>query len=412
MWHSTKRWFDWAMRDFWIMHRMGPRPQALHYHYEKAGLTVHDQPIPWSADVVFVEATLRIPQGVMRRKADFQAMVRGSAPLLADDLIHLGDDRYLLSFRLPPQAKTTSVSIRWRNRRLAELALPVLTREQFIEQLRLDLPTLFVRLGDQNVACQTYVASQCRGLLAGGLLTSPTSLLPLLDIGLEVDFQCEHADGGFSVKAQLSSSQLADRQALLSVAPRRVPRRLGAWTATWKAGERVLTTQWMRAISRRRFYSSLRVFDARFVTESKEGNLRVVRQAPPLDGSCRVGPCFLVHSKETGMAGRCPFTIRVHGGAEEAPRLLAQQEALIMDGPSAVAPPTLDASELSQVTAFELRLKDRSLATVSLSPIPSATFTSEGGFKQAADFTWSGAAEEELTERLNRLLADEPGSDS
>jgi hypothetical protein len=412
MWHSTKRWFDWAMRDFWLMHRMGPRPQTLHYRYEKAGLTVRDQPIPWSADIVIVEATLRIPQGVMRRKADFQAIVHASAPIMADDLIHLGDDRYLLSFRIPPPPKTTAVSMRWRNRRLAELALPVLTREQFIAQLRLELPTLFVRLGDQNVACRTYVASQCRGLLAGCLLTSPTSLLPLLDIGLEVDFQCEHGDGGFSVRAQLSSSQLADRQALVSVAPRRLPRRLGAWTATWKAGERVLTTQWMRAISRRRFYHSLRVFDARFVAESKDGSIRVVRQAPPLDGSCRVGPCFLVHSKETGMAGRCPFTIRVHGGADEAPRLLAEQEALIMDGPSAIAPAPLDASELSQVTAFELRLRERSLATVSLSPIPSATFTAEGGFRQAADFTWSGAAEEELTERLNRLLSDERESDS
>jgi len=41
---------------------------------------------------------------------------------------------------------------------------------------------------------------------------------------------------------------------------------------------------------------------------------------------------------------------------------------------------------------------------LSLSPAPAATFTNEGGFKAPQDFTWSAAAEEEMTERLNRLF--------
>ena len=35
---------------------------------------------------------------------------------------------------------------------------------------------------------------------------------------------------------------------------------------------------------------------------------------------------------------------------------------------------------------------------------PTAAFTSEGGFKAPQEFLWSAAAEEEMTERLNRLL--------
>ena len=61
MWPWIKRWRDWAMTDLWSMHRIGPQPQALHYSYEKAGLTLHDQPIPWNAEAVLVEALVRLP---------------------------------------------------------------------------------------------------------------------------------------------------------------------------------------------------------------------------------------------------------------------------------------------------------------------------------------------------------------
>ena len=77
MWPWIKRWRDWAMHDLWPLYRIGPQPQALHFSYEKAGLTVDDQPIPWNAEAVLVEAMLRLPQTGNRRKADFQLRVPG-----------------------------------------------------------------------------------------------------------------------------------------------------------------------------------------------------------------------------------------------------------------------------------------------------------------------------------------------
>ena len=55
MLHWIKRWRDWAMNDLWPLHRIGTQPQALHFSYEKAGLTLNDQPIPWNAEAVLVE---------------------------------------------------------------------------------------------------------------------------------------------------------------------------------------------------------------------------------------------------------------------------------------------------------------------------------------------------------------------
>ena len=67
MWPWIKLWRDWAMHDLWPLYRIGPQPQALHFSYEKAGLIVHDQPIPWNAEAVLVEATLRLPPAAAAR---------------------------------------------------------------------------------------------------------------------------------------------------------------------------------------------------------------------------------------------------------------------------------------------------------------------------------------------------------
>ena len=86
------------------------------------------------------------------------------------------------------------------------------------------------------------------------------------------------------------------------------------------------------------------------------------------------------------------------------PPLLLEQEVLVTDGPTMVAPGTLDAADLGQVSGFELLAKGQPLGVLPLCPAPTATFTSEGGFKAPHEFPWSAAAEEELNERLGKLL--------
>ena len=77
MWLWIKRWRDWAMHDLWPLYRLGPQSQALHYSYEKAGLVVHDQPVPWNAEAALVEASLRLSPSQSRRKADFELRLAG-----------------------------------------------------------------------------------------------------------------------------------------------------------------------------------------------------------------------------------------------------------------------------------------------------------------------------------------------
>lgn len=403
MWPWIKRWRDWAMNDFWPLRRLGHRPQAVHVSYEKAGLTVHDQAVPWNAEAVLVEAALRLPAN--RRKNDFQLLLPDLAPVAAEHLRREeNDDRHRLSFRFPPPRRTTVGDIVYRGNPLGQVTVPMISRDEFVRNLRVQMPTLFVRLGGQSVACQTFVSTQCKGVMASAVLASPTSLAPLLDLGLQVEFRSERTGAVLSVPAPLTSSQLAGRQALVSLAPRKFPRRIGNWVVTWKLGETVLVTQRLRAISQRHFQKSLRVADTRFVVQSLKEGVRLRRQVPPLEAGDRVGPCFLVCSREAGMAGLT--TLRAHAQVAGAvqPPVLTEDEFLITDGPTIFAPGTLEANDINQVNGFELRVKDRVLGMLSMCPAPAATFSSEGGFKPAEEFIWTAAAEEELNDRLNRLL--------
>jgi hypothetical protein len=118
----------------------------------------------------------------------------------------------------------------------------------------------------------------------------------------------------------------------------------------------------------------------------------------------RLGPCFLVASREAGMAGLCSVQVRAQVPGSVTPPLLLEQDVLISDGPTVVAPGTLDAADLEQVQGFELSVKGQSLGVLPLQPAPAAIFTSEGGFHTSPEFAWSQAADRELSQRLDRLF--------
>jgi hypothetical protein len=404
MWPWIKRWRDWAMNDLWPINRIGGHSQAMHFSYEKAGLTIENQPIPWNADAVVVECLLR-GSSSSRRREDYLLRLPEQEPLLAETLRRDDSENCCrLFFRLPAPQQTITAELLWRTHVLGRLTLPVLPRAEFVQQLCLQMPSLAVCLGEQTVACQTFVSTQCRGLIASALLVSPTALAPILDLGLRVEFQSGPGVAPLSVPVQFSSSQLRGKQALVTVALQRFPRRIAAWQATWLLDDRMLAAQQVRAISKQRFQHSLRVSETRFVVQSAKGEITLARQLPALDGAGRVGPCFFISSSEPGMAGLCRLQIRaqVPGGVQ--PPLLQEQDVLITDGPSPFAPGTLDVADLAQMSGFELSLKTRALGVLPLSPAPAASFTTEGGFKPPPEFTWSTAADDELNERLTRLL--------
>ena len=73
-----------------------------------------------------------------------------------------------------------------------------------------------------------------------------------------------------------------------------------------------------------------------------------------------------------------------------------------------VAPGLIPFEDLKHASAFELRVGGRVLGVLPLSPVPTATFTAEGGYKPPPDFSWNATADDELSERLARLMGLPP----
>jgi hypothetical protein len=392
------------MNDIVIPHRIVSQPQALYFSCEKSGLVLHNQPIPWNAEAVLVEALLKLPLAA-RRKVDFTLRLPGLPPIVAESIRKdESTDKYRLFFRLPVPPVSTKADLYWRHHRRGELELPVLTPDAFVRDLRIQMPTTFIHLGRQSVPAGAFVATQCKGMHSTAIVRSSTGLMPLLDSGLRVIFRSERPTRIEEVAVPLIASQLLGREALLSVLPPRTPKKIGEWTVSWMIGDRLLAGHRLRAISQKTFSSSLRISDTRFVVETLKQGIQICRQLPPLGEIRKAGPCFLVSSKEVGVAGLVHFDIVAQvPGAVQAPSVL-QQSVLITDAPTPVAPGMLDVSELGQVTAFELRRHGKTIGTLALSPVPSATLTSEGGFKPPPEFLWSNVAEDELLDRLSRLM--------
>src|SRR5205823_5889607 len=148
-----------------------PQPQAVHFSFEKGGLTLHDQPVPWNAEAVLVEASLHLRTPASRRKTDYSLRLPGREPIPAENLRRAeSEDRYHLLFRFPPPGMTATVELLYRTNVLGQLTLPFLSREDFLQGLRVQMPTLFVRLGEASVACQTFVSNQCKGILSSAML--------------------------------------------------------------------------------------------------------------------------------------------------------------------------------------------------------------------------------------------------
>jgi hypothetical protein len=400
-------WRDWAKPKFWPASPGAPRAQTCCFYYEKCGLQIRDEPIPWCAESVIVEVAVKLPAGVPRRRTDFRLEFHDRQTTGPDQFFRAdASEEHIVSFRFPVLERSGSVGIAWRNARFAEISLPFLSCEDFIRNVRLERPTVFARIGEDSVACQTFVVNQCREVMAAAMLESPTSLAPIQDAGLTVDVRNERGETLQSLPLRLTASQLASRQALVALAPRRFPRRIGTWYVAWMIAGRPLAVTMMRAISAAYFHRSLRSQDARFVIWPLRGAAQPSRGLLPDHAFKTASPCFIVSSREPGMAGRAAMQIVAQPQCAGVPSVLWEGKMLITDGPVRVAPVVIDRAALVGWGGFELRTPEDSIATLSTSPIPSATFTGEAGFRPPGDYAWTAAADDELNDRLNRLGDD------
>lgn len=401
-----KRWRISAFRNvFWPFLRLtGPRLREIRFSYEKAGLAVAGEPIPWNADAVLVEAVVRSPSGILR-KGDFQLRTRDRVPRMAI-AVHPDSDpaAVRLVFRLPPIQCPTWVAVHYQGKLLGQVVLPFLSAEAFLQGLCLLSPTVFALLGKSNVACQSLAEGQCRGLSAGGMLAGPTSLLPLCDFDLRVEIGDRGTGCTESIAVPLTGAQLLGKEVSLSVVLPPWPQRPGSCIVRWTLGDRLLGHTEVRVISSAALQQSLYLAESHFHCQGKEGTAHVHHHVPAHEDAKALRPCFLIAGREPGLAALCALEVRVQFRDLTHRPLLCKDEMLVTDRASRYLPNLTAIADFQQIRAFELYSKGQLLGTLLVTPTPAAKFTSEGGFHAAADFDWTPFTEEELLDRLEKLM--------
>src|SRR5436305_1889287 len=87
------------------------------------------------------------------------------------------------------------------------------------------------------------------GAEVAGLVTAPTCLAPIVELGLPAEVHSEFGEVMARVPVPLSTMQMASPQALVAAAPRKLPRKSGTWTVRWLVGGGELATVRARAVS-------------------------------------------------------------------------------------------------------------------------------------------------------------------
>ena len=402
MWHLIKRWIDWLRNETLPLNRTRRSGCDIFYHYQVGVQTHYELPIPWTAEIVTIELQLCLSPS-LRKKVDFALRLPDNELIPADAVRPELGDRYRVVFRFPVPRTTLTGDLLWKNRVIVPVAIPVMTPEMFLVNLRVSNPTITVRLGGQSVAANAYVSKDCQGLFASAVLSSPYTLASVAELGLSVEFKSERTGRVFAVPIPLSAGQRASSETVVTAACPKIPRRAGGWTVVWRVGKDEMTRRRVEVVSARRFEESVRVLDTRFAISDKLGAVHVVRQPPPVGAVESMGPCFLIANTESGCVGMCRLALYAISTGDHAPTLLMSQDTLVTDAPTMFAPGLIVMNDLVRVGGFELRLNGRVVGTASLSPVPPAVLTAEGGFSPPPEFTWSAAAEDELLDRLRRL---------
>jgi hypothetical protein len=400
MWAWFKHWYTQTARTLWRLFGRSPRLQSLHFSYEKAGLAVGAEPIPWNADALVIDALLDLLPEPGACRSDFRASgpgELGTMALAVQPQSDAGPCRVV--FRLAPPHAAGMVELHRRSKQLAQFSLPFLRAEEFLQNLRLESPLVFARVGRHCVAARCLVDGQFSNLLACAVLRSPTSLLPIIGLGLTVEIANNRTGQTQTVPVCLAGGQVAGRQALLSVFLPRWPEMAGTWSLRWLLGGRPLASHELRVISPQALSQSLYVPKDQHLYQRKEYGT---------ESGGRSNLLFRIASSEPGVAAVSPLEVQVH--FNDGARLVeaAEEEVLVTDVPALCQPVAVAVENLQSIEAFEVSSGGRFIGSIRRSPTPLAVLTSEGGFQPPAEYDWTAVTEAELNEHLSRLTAARP----
>jgi hypothetical protein len=246
---------------------------ALTVSYETGGVRVRRPCIPWCTEAVLAEARLS-GQANDITAADFSLAIEGREEIPAHEISRADGGVSLAHFRFQPTfGQNMALTVKFRGKALHSRAtqVPYLTREAFLAQLNVFLPTISAQLHGETVACRGYVASQSRNLVATCALVSEAGLAPVRELELETRLMVSEEILIDRWPIKLSNLQASGTRALVTTVLDGVPRRTGNWSVGWHSLDHTLSQNNLMAYGLPTFIRSLRLAPARYFHQSASG---------------------------------------------------------------------------------------------------------------------------------------------
>ncbi len=173
MWSLIRPWRAWAMRDNWLSTTPGVHIRSFVHRHTLGNFTFEDEAIPWSADTLELEAVIQC--GPRRRPQQSDLMLRletGDSFTAIDFRPEQVGNSFRIRFHVGVPKRSTVAQLFLRQWTLGQITLPMLSAQQFQAAIECSSPAVHVLLGSRYVSCQSFVATQVRGVLASIVLRS------------------------------------------------------------------------------------------------------------------------------------------------------------------------------------------------------------------------------------------------
>ncbi len=379
---------------------------ALTVSYETGGVRVRRAVIPWCTEAVLAEARLS-GQANDILATDFTLGIEGRGDISAHQITPVEGGVSLAHFRFQPNfGQNMSLTVKFRGKALHARAtvVPYLTREAFLAQLNVFLPTVSAQLHGETVACRGYVASQSKNLVATCALVSEAGLAPVRELDLETRLMVSEEILIDRWPIKLSNHQASGTRALVTTVLDGVPRRTGHWSIGWHSLDHTLSQNSLMAYGLPAFIRSLRMSPVRYFHQSASGIYSALESPVKLKKNEMLGPVFSIQSNLPGIAAQLPVIIEAIPKTGE-PFTLKETTITITDGINLLAPGMLGSDEVAQILGFRLMYRKQVLQACSSDPQPSVRITSEGGFDAPVGLGWNSESENQLLMLMQTLTS-------
>jgi len=376
--------------------RRAPRIRSVHFSYEKAGLRVPADAIPWNADAFYLEIDIDAGTSLSGYVQDYYIIAPGRTLVRAYAVEPLDmEGNYRALFRLGPGENNSSYSVLWRTSVLGHVAPVWLRPNEFLDGMKLESPTVFARLGQHYAACQAVVEGQPEHLTACALLRGNAGLLPILDWDFTLELGQREANTVYRLPIRLTGSQVAGQQALVSTPLPRFTFREGTWTLRWLVRDCELARSELRVVSADSFRKSLYVALAEPCESSTLDFVDTPFHAKH--------PSLRIASREPNIAAWCPLEAVIHFRDPTRMPQHLKTRLFITDLTCPAQGAEAIECNYQEVKEFDFFSDGYFVTSVDWHPSPTALFDSEGGYHAIDDFDWTPARDIELNDRLNQL---------